>query len=132
MDPTPTLIDAFKGNPTWMSLALMMGCAGFTVTVIAIVLVAKKIRGAALFSALTATGLGALAIAAGLTGMIRGHALTDEAASTPGLSATDRVRIVAAGGAEASWNLKLALAVGSLPLVAGVALTLASLRLRKS
>jgi hypothetical protein len=128
----PTFMEAFKENPVFLSLSILLGTAGFVMLIVALIALGKS-PGAATAIAVAAAVAGLLAIGAGYVGSSKGKEMTELAATTPGLSDFDRMRIREQGFAESQIQLVFGVKVGSLPLAGGAVLALLGImRARKN
>ena len=121
MNLEPTMLGAFKENPTFFALAALLASGGFVLLLAALIALGKK-PGVTAAAGFAAVAVGLLTFGAGAMGSWSARKRTDGALSSPGLTARDRERIGAYGYAEARMPLKFALALGAIPLLAGAAL----------
>ena len=130
MNPEPTFLGAFKENPTFFALAVLLGAAGFALVLVALVVLrTSPVVAAGLGLAGALAGL--LTMAAGAIGYASARAHTDAACSSPGLAARDRERLVAYGYAEATMPLELGVALGAIPLLGGGALGIVGIAMER-
>lgn len=128
----PTFFQAFKENPFYILFTILLGAAGTVVFVMALVAALKR-RRSALALGIGAIVLGAITFGIGAWGTATQRDMVDAAASSPGLSANDRVRIRKQGNAEASFVLMTGLLASALPILGGVAaIFLARARAKKT
>jgi hypothetical protein len=121
-----SFVETFKENPTFFLLALLLGGVGFALVLVAAIVLGKRPR--------VTMGLGAaaavaavLAMGVGFGGAAIGRTRMAAVASAPGLTAKDRVRLTLAAAAEGRHVRNFGLAVGFVPLIAGIALFAAGL-----
>lgn len=116
----PTLLDAFKANPFFMALSVLLGAAGLVLAIVGLALALRGSRaGLVVGIAAALNGLGAVGV--GAVGTMVGRAHVEAVLAAPGLAEKDKERLRVYGEAEASYSLKLGLGAGLLPLLGGVA-----------
>lgn len=116
----PSFLEAFKQNPLFFLVSIFFGGLGLALAVLALVLASRASKlGIVIGLVAVLAGLGALG--SGVVGWLTSRSLVESAAASPGLSASDRSRIMEAGNAEAIYSLELGIGVCALPLLLGMA-----------
>jgi hypothetical protein len=123
------LLVTFKENPTYFLLALVCGGLGIALAMGA--LLTRKRARASLGLAVAAVALGALAMTCGAIDAAQRRHIGDVVAMMPELSAADHARILADANTRAGHALHFGLAVGTVPFLGGLALSLAALSRRR-
>jgi hypothetical protein len=123
MAPEPTLLEAFKENPVSFVVALFCASLGVTLGTLASILHKKGLVSTIL--AVAAVTMGLASAAAGALGAAQFSQQADAAIATPGLSVSDRARIVGDARARAIYPFATG-AVGAVPamLLGGTAIIL--------
>lgn len=115
----PSFIDAFKQNPLFFLIGILLGGLGLALAITAMVFAGRGSKvGIVLGFVAILSGLGALT--SGVVGWMFGRSGIEAAAQSPGLSAGDRARLIQAGYAESLYSLELGIAASALPLLAGM------------
>jgi hypothetical protein len=121
MSPEPAILETFKTSPTFFLLALLVTAVGVVLALIGAVVLGKSPRVTMALGA--AAALAALLSAgAGLGGASMARARTAALMSLPGLSSSDQARLTLFAEAEARIVRNFGVAIGLVPLLAGIAL----------
>lgn len=114
-----SVLQTFKENPLFFLAAVLAAGVGLVLGLVALV-VRSRAKGAAVSLGAVAVLSGLVAMGLGALGGARLRASYELVASTPGLTASDKVKIQAQAAAEASHVLTVGLGAGALPLLLGV------------
>jgi hypothetical protein len=115
----PSLIDAFKQNPLFFLIACFFGGLGLALSLLGLILASRGSKiGIVIGLVAVLSGFGALG--SGVVGWVMARNMVEAAAAAPGLSASDRSRLMEHGTAEALYSLEVGIAASALPLLIGM------------
>jgi len=125
--PSVDFLSALKHNPTPFLLVIAIAVPTFVLALVGLIMMREKSRAA------RPIGFAALAsalftIAVGVAGWLWGRHMADVAATYPGLSAAEKTQLVAAGHAEALYNLWFSVGMTAPIIVMAAILLLATKR----